>query len=370
MSEELVMKLTKIAIGVSLGLGGLAVNASDVAMFPYIVSSDAVTTIVTVVDRGTASTKRYNASGVEGGGSRLHWRLNYKTGSNLGNNKACEEVDYFLPTSPNDLQTVDIGGRLLGSLDTLGVLFNDQSINNNWDIVKDSGLTYALAAQVSGGAPLRGVLFVHNADTDASSQHTVGGEAMVYEFVNGAAWGYGAVENDGGGENDNSDFDFYEARSGYGGFNPAVTFMPNYEASTLLFVTPVNHKDQSMLGAGGGNHSYKIGDNTYSWNSLSATVMLKTSAGGAAGVAFDRDENLVSGSLSAAVKCVGAVNVQGLMTEGAKTVLQEGGYGYLEISGGQAIVQKLEYVGAIGNLTGTINGQDVAGASNNAFILQ
>jgi hypothetical protein len=127
-----------------------------------------------------------------------------------------------------------------------------------------------------------------------------------------------------------------------------------------------------MLSVGGGNHSYTIKvngeDKTYQWNALPASVSLSTSAGGAEGVAFDRDENLVSGSLTASVKCVGAVNVQSLMTQGAKTVLQDGGYGFLRISG-NAIVQKLEYAGALDGLDGTLNGQDVIGASNNAFIL-
>jgi hypothetical protein len=234
------MKLTKIAIGVSLGLGGLAVNASDVAMFPYIVSSSSVTTIVTVVDRGGPGTQRYNASGVaSASGNRLHWRLNYKIGNPPRNDAACEEVDYFLPTSPNDIQSVDIGGRLAGSLDTLGVLFNDQSVNNNWDVVADSGLTYALGAQVSSGQPLRGVLFVHNGD-QKTGDFSVQGEAMVYEFANGAAWGYGAMMKDGGDSNSNGDFDFFWSRSGKLGL-PGVTFMPRYEANTLLFVTPVNH---------------------------------------------------------------------------------------------------------------------------------
>jgi hypothetical protein len=361
MSEELVMKLTKIAIGVSLGLGGLAVNASDVAMFPYIVSSSSVTTIVTVVDRGGPDTQRYNASGVPSvGGNRLHWRLNYKTGNPPGNSAGCTEVDYFLPTSANDIQSVDISGQLTGTDNTRGVLFNDPSINNNWQsALEGSSLTYALASQVSGGQPLRGVLFVHNGD-ETTGNFTVQGEAMVYEFANGAAWGYSAMMNDGGEkDSSDSDFDFNWSRSGQYGY-PGVTFMPRAEANTLLFITPVNAAGESMLATGGGNIA--------GWNNLAATVLLESSAGGAAGVAFDRDENLVSGSIGSTVKCVGAVNVQNLMTSGARTVLQDGGYGFLRING-NAIVQKLEYAGALSGLSGTLNGQDVAGASNNAFIL-
>jgi hypothetical protein len=236
------MKLTKIALGVTLGLGGLAVNAADVVMFPYVVTSDSVTTVVSIIDKGDTTTNRYNASGAVGAlgtnaaYNRLHWRLNYKAGDNATSNSAsCDELDYYLPSSPNDIQTVDLGAHFSGSTDR-GVLFNDPSINNNWVTGVGNTLTYAMAQQA--GNPVRGVLFVHNADSSSTAQ-TIQGEAMVFEFQNGAAWGYKAAYNDSGSDNAANDFDFYNGGGSVNG-DQAVTFMPLAETTTALFITPLD----------------------------------------------------------------------------------------------------------------------------------
>jgi hypothetical protein len=380
-SEELVMKLTKIALGVTLGLGGLAVNAADVAMFPYVVTSDSVTTIISVIDSGDVDTGRYNPSGVAGSPhptfNRLHWRLNYKAGSNISNTSTCSELDYHLPSSPNDIQTVDLGDAVSGSGD-LGVLFNDPSVNNNW---RGAGLTYAIAAQA--GNPVRGVLFVHNSDAStagATTGITVQGEAMVFEFQSGAAWGYKALLSDSGTANDASDFDFSTAAAADGSL---FTFMPLDETTTKLFVTPVNDSLVNGTSATGNSPLSMLGANGASipgWDSLTTVVSLGATAGSTSadtsGVAFDRDENLFSGSVTVPITCVGAVGVSDLMTSGAQTALVDGGYTRVyttdsspsdasspntTVDGG--VVIKLEY--GIGDL----NGQSGFGVFNNAFQL-
>ena len=375
------MKLTKIALGVSLGLGGLAVNAADVAMFPHIISSSTVTTVISVIDSVDVDTPRYNASGVSGSPSssfnRLHWRLNYKAGSAVANNTGCSELNYHLPSSPNDIQTIDLGNAMAGT-DDLGVLFNDPSVNNNW---RGAGLSYAIAEQA--GSPLRGVLFVHNADdtvAGATRNISVQGEAMVFEFQSGAAWGYKATINDSGTDNDASDFDFSTAASPEGSL---FTFMPLAETTTRLFVTPVNDSLVNGTSATGVAPLSMLAVNGASiggWDVLSTVVALGAAAGSTVdntiGVAFDRDENLFSGSVNQAVTCIGAVDVADLMTSGAQTALADGGYSRVftldadptdatapntTVDG--AVVIKLEYS------TGTFNGNTGLGVFNNAFQL-
>ena len=363
------MKMNKIAVGIALAAGTMAAHAADVVMFPYVVNSATVTTVVSIIDRGDAATPRYNASGVigniAGGANRLHWRLNYKGNANATNNAAlCEEVNYYLPTSPNDIQTVDLGAHF-GST-TSGVLFNDPSINNNWK-AGIGILTYALASQA--GSQARGVLFVHNADGDAilggSPVQTIQGDAMVFEFANGAAWGYAGVltNQDAVTGNTAAAFDYSGVAAANSTTGTVVSFMPTAETTTRLFVTPVNTVG-TMLGADGSS--------TPGWDRLTARVGLRTGAG----VAFDRDENLVSGTTPANVTCVGAADVSGLMTGGAAAVLGSGGYGLLNVALGTGVgggflntnrahVIKLEF-----SAGGTFNGTAVTGVFNNGFKLQ
>lgn len=354
------MELKKIALGVALAAGTMAAQAEEVVFFPYVVNSPAVTTIVSVIDSSAANTA-YDASG-NAGGNRLHWRLNYKTVDS--NAAACEEINYYLPSSPNDIQTVDLGAKFGAS--TSGVLFNDASVNNNWR-AGVGGLTYALAERA--GAQARGILFVHNADNAGGA---LAGDALVLDFTTGAAWGYAGIANAAAGA----------AAFNFGGLpaansnavNPAaVSFMPFSEVTTRLFVTPLNDAgaavaSASMLGANGAN--------VVGWDRFTVNVGLVTNA---TGVAFDRDENLVSGSLTTNVTCVGAVDVGTLMTAGARATLANGGYGQLALAEGPtapagvgtttmgvgtAHVVKLEF-----STAGTLNGQAIPGTFNNAFKL-
>lgn len=353
------LKMKALSLAVATIAAGTAAHAADVAMFPYVVNSATVTTLVSIVDLNTAAAQGYTAGGAVGG-ERLHWRLNYKGGANATNNAAlCEEVNYYLPSSNNDIQTVDIGGNF-GSA-TKGVLFSDASINNDWDANTTATINYMLGKTAG---TQRGVLFVHNAN--AAAGQTLYGEAMVLDFSTGAAWGYQAQLNDNGAANDNTAFSFVGAATNAAGSAPdIVTFMPTTETTTRIFVTPVNTVVGSpMLDTNGASIA--------SWDRLTARVGLVTGTG----VAFDRDENLISGTTLNNVTCVGAVDVPSMMTAGAAAVLANGGWGTLSIQTGTgaaasftnvntAIATKLEY-----NTTGTLNGQTVPGTFNNGFIMR
>lgn len=359
------MKLNKIAFGVALATGAMTMGATsaiaaDTLLFPYVVNSTTTTTIVSVIDRGDGATDRYNSAGVVGNGAgfnRNHWRLHFKDGANATNNAAtCGEINFYLPTSPNDLQTVDLGGTFGAT--TRGVLFNDPSTNNNWNA---AGVNFNFAATLQD--PMRGALFVHNADS--TTNQTMQGEAMVLEFANGAAWGYQALAVNNGTANDSNGFAFAGATSTTG---QGVTFMPPAETFTRLFVTPVT---TPMLAANGAN----VG----TWGGLRARVRLNDQAGGAgAGVAFDRDENLVSGSLPQDVTCVGAVDMSAMIQPAhtaAGGALANGGWANLIIeaspvtAAGVTTVATANVIKLDFSLGGQFNGEAVGAPFNNAYRL-
>jgi len=353
------LKMKALSLAVATIAAGTAAHAADVAMFPYVVNSATVTTLVSIVDQATAG-QGYTAGGAVGG-DRLHWRLNYKAGANATNNAAlCEEVNYYLPSSENDIQTVDIGGNF-GSA-TKGVLFSDASSNNDWNANTTATINYMLGK--TAGVQ-RGVLFVHNADAAPAAQ-TLYGEAMILDFSTGAAWGYQAQLKQSVAGNDNTAFDFSAAATNAVGSAPdTLTFMPTAETTTRVFVTPVNTGAAApMLDVNGSSIA--------GWDRLTARVGLVTGTG----VAYDRDENLVSGTTLNNVTCVGAVDVTSMMTAGAAAVLANGGWGTLSIITGTgaaatsqnvntAIATKLEF-----NTSGTLNGQAIPGTFNNGFIMR
>lgn len=369
--KSMKMKLNALSLAVAAGFIGSAAQAADVAMFPYVVNSPTVTTIVTIVDNGTAATQRYNNAGVIGAGAgfnRLHYRLNYKAGALAGMDAAsraaaCQEVNYYLPSSPSDIQTFDLGGRH-STTAARGVMFNDASINNNYVAGTTATINYMLGA--NAGSVQRGVLFIHNADIAAVPSQTMYGEAMILDFSTGAAWGYQALLNDqAGGVNDATPFNFsLQATNAAGSAPDILTFMPAAEVTTRLFVSPTPAAG-NMLGADGASVA--------GWDNFTSLVSMATGAG----VAFDRDENLVSGSAAVNVKCVGAIDHTELMTAGAAAVLASGGHGLLTmvagtlpapaVAGAAPVVTKLEFSRANG---GTLNGVAVPGTYNNGFIMR
>ena len=319
-----------------IAAGTLGTAQASQALFPYVVNSTTVTTIVSVVDVGPG----YMQSGVR----TLHYALWYKDGAKAEDNSAaCVEVNQYLPSSLNDIQTVDLGGKF-GST-TKGVLFNDPSINNNW---KASNKRFDMANLAT--KPLRGYLVVDDlAPLSVGSEPLIEGEAMVFEFATGATWGYTAGRSVDGDFTTDTDINVAPFQN--------VSVKPWGEIQTKFFVTPI---DNEMLLSGNNNRK--------------ATLEMDRSGA----VMYDRDENPVSGAVKQSVVCVGAVNAESLITASAKTLLPDGGWGTLKVktyttSAGQPDVQyttsasviKLDY-----NKGSTFNGETVSGTFNNAFQLR
>lgn len=309
------MKLNKIALGVALAAGAATVQASDVLLFPYVVSGGSVTTLVSVIntDLPGAPTGLYYT--FNGGGSGayddanryLHWRYHIKSANTAAS--TCYENNGYFPTSPLDLVTYDISG----SRGQGGVMFNDPSVNNNWQA---AGPANQLAAITLSGE--RGLLFVHNAGNAAPTG--LAGEALIVEFDTGAAWGYQAVVNASTGVAADVDFNF----AGIGQRNNSVALLPLGEVTTRFFVTPVNdpaavNPTPSILTANGLD--------TVWFGSLRTRVDLTALTGSIRVV--DRDEGGISGGVSPqTVTCVWPVDATNLIT--AANILSyantQGGY--------------------------------------------
>jgi len=349
------------AVAAALGVSVVGIAQADSVFFPQVVLSDTVTTIVSVVN---TSLNNWDQSG-RVNTTHLHYRFYYKSGEAASNQlAACEEYNEYLPTSQYDLQTIDLSAYL--GADTSGVLFNDPSINNPW---QQSGRDYAFGRNV---APARGYLYIDNSDNDGLfGVDTLTGEAFVFEFGSGAAWGYQAYSY-GNTPIDGADYTWAASAS------PSnVSIMPFTETTTAFFVTPVS-QDQAP--------DFQ--------NSYRARVELVTSS---RGDLYDRDENLVSGTVPQDVVCTARVNATDLLTDGTLARLQDGGWGSIwnyrvDYVGGKwipadfadsstgdslvttgvtkfdaddgAVVIKLEY-----NSGATLNGEAVGGTFNNAIML-
>ncbi|MCF7983569.1 MAG: hypothetical protein K9L70_04125 [Thiohalocapsa sp.] len=322
------MSAKNLASAISIVLGASAIGVGTAhaasAFFPHVVMSPSVTTIVSVAN---TSADNYNQSGT-GPGDFLHYRLYYKDAAN--NLDPCVEVNAFRPTSQFDLQTIDLGG-VFGAFD-LGVLFNDPSFFNDW---RGPNQTFALGS-LTGLVASRGYLVVDNADASGAS---LGGEAFVFEFANGATWGYQAFAQFG--NEPETEFDYEFASSAEFNF---VSIMPFEEISTAFMVTPVT---TNMVPGGS--------------NAFTAAVRYASPLD--PNIAFfDRDEGAISGRVEQGVVCVGRIDASDLLTDAALSLVPDGGWSILELSD-PAVVYKLEYG------IGSFNGEAINGVFNNAFQL-
>lgn len=379
------------------GLGAVSSNVlADAAFFPHVVVSDTVTTIVSVIN---TTNDLYDVTGqripwnARTGQGFLHYRMYYKDAASLDD--PCEELNVNLPTSANDLQTID-----LGASDNSGVLFEPPVNPIHPPVVQWAGYDYALGSQaramMPAGTALRGYLLVDNAESDGgvylNDEPTVFGEAVVVEFGVGATWGYHAFSKQDDSQNveqvpdyDN-EFDFEDAASisGY-----PLAFMPFEGAegvSSGLMVTALIHPGTNRENGVPGWPDSDMSENpNINKVSLYLTTHQSPANWGSSIGIYDRDEVPVSGGIIEDVTCVGRVSIHSLVNDNVR--LAEGGWGRLrnsavvtyastiEVSPGNtitttgtvreydaAVIYKLEY-GAL------LNGLDIGGTWNNAFLI-
>ncbi|HRY16221.1 MAG TPA: SdrD B-like domain-containing protein, partial [Candidatus Competibacteraceae bacterium] len=311
----------------------------DAILFPYFVVSDTVTSIVSVINQA-----EYDPDSTQT--QTLRYTAYYKHGANAGDaTAACEEANVRRVTSPNDLVTFDLGGHFG---DPQSVLHEpaERQINARYDAAHQS---FALMA---GLQPVRGFLIVDNNDPPSQPfENSLAGEMMILDFAQGAAWGYQAynaaplTEQDAANPVVDTLYAFEDAteRAGEvlagrrdltltalnGGISPAipVAIMPmagiaQDGVTTRFFVTPIGHSVTFPANAVANptviNERAVIGPRHQHRGDLTAEVLLTVGNPNDAAnsdVFFDRDENPISGRIAQSVTCVGAIDVNTLMSE-------------------------------------------------------
>jgi hypothetical protein len=130
-----------------------------------------------------------------------------------------------------------------------------------------------------------------------------------------------------------------------------IAILPLAETTTRLFVTPISAVAPSFQ---------RIPS--------SATIQLVADDPGnpERNVIYDRDENPFSGTLPKPITCVGAVDVDDMISTAVKQFLGAGGWSNVAVTAGQAVVIKLEF----NEEAAVINGTDVTGWINNAVWLR
>jgi len=332
------------AMAAVVGGAGIQPASADALMFPYLAASDTVTTIISVVNHGMSFGFRQQPHTPLVPG--LHYAFFHKTivgDPAIDQTSTCDEFNYFKPSSPEDLVTFDTTGHFG---DAEGVMFNDPT-----NYVNGSS---PFTEPMSGAKPARAFLLVDNAD-DWDGQ--LYGEAVVMEFAGGAAWGYRAYNSDDG---NFLNPDFSDGRDLQGeviGFaeQAQVQFMPFDQIVTKFFVTPVDgNQDTTNLAV-----QVQLIDQTIGNQNI---------------VAWDRDENPISGVFPHEVVCVAAKNVEELMSAAAANNLaSKGGWSYFDTNptallgvtpGNGAVVYKLEFSRGT-----SLDGVPLVGVFNNAIQL-
>lgn len=360
-------RMNKVAVAVAATLGitvaGIGTAQADEILFPYIVTSATVTTLVTTINNVTALDSSAATP------TKLHYRYWYKNGARAENNAAtCEEVNRTLPSSANDVVTIDVGGKI--KKDNLGILFEDVKVST---LPASDGRGYGAASfSLLAGLtqPVRSFLVVDNNDFTTTesffrTSDSIAGEAIVLEFVNGAAWGYSAYNASGrfdanGSRTNAYDFsDFVETTgevlSGQAGrgFVP-VAVAPRFvdgdptkgdDVITKFFVTPIA---QSTFSTATNTWVPPVGGQLRGDLTTRVRLAVQDQDLGAA-VMYDRDEAPISGQVPQSVTCVGAVDFKDLLSEGARGLVPAGGWSNLVVGGAtgvntqEAVVIKLEY---------------------------
>ncbi|MFZ4790210.1 MAG: hypothetical protein ACOYMW_04845 [Candidatus Competibacteraceae bacterium] len=373
-------KVNKIAAAVAVSLGtsvvGMNVAQADAVFFPYLIASPAVTTILSLIDEGSAN-------------AQVHYRYYYKrdAGSAEANRlSGCTEADYPNNSSPNDIVTFDIS-NVFGA-DRNGVLFEGTTGGPYDDFAIFRNQTIRANAVVDND--FAGFTFGRN----------VNGEAFIIEFASGSVWGYSAYNaaeiltytaagTFGAGRvvvNPVNEFDFsdraevngevlvepptFESRANIiERYRVPIAIMPFAQVTTRLFVTPINPNtpfqvpvERNLYTAG---IRLEVNDNT--------TLQQ---------VMFDRDEQPVSGRVTKNIVCVGAVDVPEMINEAIRSRVANGGWSNVGIVRGglpspsinvnQAIVLKLEYGVAVPPATqAALDGVLVgSGSYNNGYWLR
>jgi hypothetical protein len=394
-------KVTKIAAAVVAGLGvsvvGMNAAQADSILFPYVVTGGAITTLMSVINAANTGTAPPAAQ------ASLHYRFWHKGSpaptATTNTIDPCSEVDYFAPSSTNDIVTFDIGS-VFATPAQASVLFEPNTAPGAPPHTPNYIINLAPFTTIK---PAIGFAVVDNGTTSTPSLigDTLGGEAFIVDFTTGSVWGYDAynaasiwsatatvppaiptltLENP-------ADFsDRVETKGEVIVGRPAgaptadywvrMAVMPFSQVTTRLFVTPI-----AWAAGADPTHPYQLKGN------INARVGLR---GDTTNVIFDRDENGISGLSEQQVRCVGRLDVApgpggdaSMLAAAVVARAPMGGWTHVAVGTGagvlppvvgtastvtdQAVVMKLEFNPSA---TSTLNGVAVNGSFNNGIWLR
>jgi hypothetical protein len=377
-----------IALLLSFGVGVKDAKA-DVLMFPWIVKSAAVSTVVSVVNTaGIAGTYEFQSIPF-----RLHYQYWYKNSTANLQTETCTNHSFKQFTSKDDIITFDAAGNLGNGR----ALFNDPS-------PYDASQPMNLIAD----APRRAFLLVDN-NTPAfvnfggtNVDGTLYGEAIVMELSGGAAWGYIAYNPSGGQDSSQTGpVSMYDSMDDLGEViggailvtpadisNGEVTqtvLFPVEMGTTRMFMTPVD----SDIGPLDPNNTTLCGNDApvnQRAGNINTRVMFVTDDNGVlVGGIYDNDEEVLDFTNPKDIVCTSADDIDQLVTGGALSYLQTTGqqaWGFLATMNGMwdsadfdicpdnpstdMIIGKLEFT-----ITGiSIGGTAINGTFNNFIWLR
>ena len=310
-------------LGAFLILGIFSTGEADTILFPVIAQNQPnVTTIVSVINRpGGASTN-------------LHYIYRLKdtfvggdpTQPNISG--TCASVSFTRPTFDGDLVSFDVSGLM----NTGNALFGDTN-------------SYGGTFSTSTTGAKRAYLLVSNSNAsgtrvDVGNNIDLGGEAILLDLVFGAAWRYRGI-NDGTRE----DYTFVNANSGGGvvsalpsaGFDSRrFTFFPPSSWSTRFFITPICANMDSA--------------------NCAATVNLISTGAVDEGV-YDRNgTRFTFTAIDKSVVCTAGLDLIDLLDSTTRAAVANiGGWSWIRVASGDAIIFKLEFANPPDPPFGAIN---------------
>jgi len=191
MRKKMALSVVAIAMAMLLSFGAALDQANaDALLFPWIVKSGAISSLVSVVNTAAVNPLVPPFAGVP----QLHWSYYYKDDGSGGVNNSqtamCVDLDFKMDTSLMDVVTVDAAGNINGGIPMWG------DTNN--------ALSGGVSASITAPGDRRAFLIVDN-NTPVLSlptqlnnvDGTLYGEAMILEIASGAAWGYVAYNSAG-----------------------------------------------------------------------------------------------------------------------------------------------------------------------------
>ncbi|MCP5423646.1 MAG: hypothetical protein H6970_01055 [Gammaproteobacteria bacterium] len=322
------MKRSAILTALTAAAIPLSVAQADALLFPYVVTSSTVATIISVVNKDPDG----------------ELFLNYFTKNSLANTASCtNQLRHDVDSAQNDLVSFEANGSFVGGVASAlgGPLFNDPAGD------ADYGGDNFTMGPISGAT--RAFLIVDDNDNNGEDLY---GEAILLETQGGAAWGYRAYNAASDFGQTGVNFPEFDAVANGGGIasptndnlgevlddqnntdTAAVTLLPTDEWETRFFVTPISAGDQRCT-------------------DCNAAIKLTRNVSEASTGLFDRDSNPLSGSNTVEVICVSGVSLQELLPTSAQaTVAAQGGWGFINVDPGTAggtsapaaVVLKLEF---------------------------